>query len=71
MAVIRPWVSVHSDHPDGQGGTIAQPGGRADAAEKSNSATDAAGLERLGLCIVGLKQPSARHSETTEPVALQ
>ena len=69
VAVIRPWVSVHSDHADGQGGTIARPGGRADAAEKSNSATDAAGLERLGSCIVGLKQPSGSHDETTETMA--
>jgi hypothetical protein len=36
---------------------------------ESNSAADAAGLERLGLCIAGLKQPSARRAETTEAVA--
>jgi hypothetical protein len=52
-------------------GRSLRPGGRSDAAEKSNSATDAAGLERLGLCIVGLKQPSASHDQTTEAVALR
>jgi hypothetical protein len=50
-------------------GRSLRPGGRADAAEKSNSATDAAGLERLGLCIARPKQSSASHDQTTEAVA--
>jgi len=37
--------------------------------QRSNSAADAAGLERLGLCIVGLKQPSASRDQTTQAVA--
>ena len=36
---------------------------------ESNSAVDAARLERLGFCIAGLKQPSASGGETTEAVA--
>ena len=36
---------------------------------RSDSAADAASLERLGLCIAGLKQPSARRVEPTEAVA--
>jgi hypothetical protein len=47
-----------------------RPEGSADA-QRSNSAADAAGLEQLGLCIAGLKQPSARRGETTEAVALR
>jgi hypothetical protein len=35
----------------------------------SNSATEAAGLEQLGLCIVGLQQSSASHDQTTQAVA--
>jgi hypothetical protein len=52
--------------PDARSG----PEGSADG-QRSNSAADAAGLERLGLCIAGLKQPSARRRETTVAVALQ
>jgi hypothetical protein len=37
--------------------------------QRSDSAADAAGRQRLGLCIGGLKQPSARCGETTEAVA--
>ena len=37
--------------------------------QRSTSAADAAGLERLGLCIAGVKQPSASCGETTEAVA--
>ena len=29
----------------------------------SNSAADAAGLEQLGLCVAGVKQPSAHRGE--------
>ena len=36
---------------------------------ESNSAVDAARLERLGFCIAGLKQPLASGGETTEAVA--
>ena len=36
---------------------------------RSDSAAGAASLQRLGLCIAGLKQPSARRVETTEAVA--
>ena len=36
---------------------------------RSDSAADAGSLERLGLCIAGLKQPSAGHRETTAAVA--
>ena len=36
---------------------------------ESNSAVDAARLERLGFCIAGLKQPCASGGETTEAVA--
>ena len=36
---------------------------------ESSSAAGDVGLERLGLCIAGLKQPSARCGETTECVA--
>jgi hypothetical protein len=39
--------------------------------QTSNSAADAAGLERLRLCIAGLKQPSASRDETTRAVAKQ
>ena len=38
---------------------------------RSDSAADAGSLERLGLCIAGLKQPSAGHRETTAAVANQ
>ena len=37
----------------------------------SNSAVDASGLQRLGLCIAGLKQPSAMRGGTTAAVAKQ
>ncbi len=37
----------------------------------SNSAADGPGLEWLGSCIAGLKQPSASWGETTEAVALR
>lgn len=33
--------------------------------QRSNSAADAAGLKRLGLCIARVKQPSAGGGETT------
>ena len=36
---------------------------------RSDSAADAGSLERLGLCIAGLKQPSAGHRETTAAAA--
>jgi hypothetical protein len=36
--------------------------------QRSDSAADAAGLERLGLWIVGLKQQSAGRGETTAAV---
>ena len=36
---------------------------------RSDSAAGAASLQRVGLCIAGLKQPSARRVETTEAVA--
>ena len=35
----------------------------------SDSAADAGGVEELGFCIAGLKQPSASRGETTEAVA--
>ena len=38
---------------------------------RSNSAANAAGLERLGLCIAGPKHSSAGRGETTEAVALR
>ena len=61
--------SARTNHADGRAPTIDPgPSGSADA-WRSNSAADAAGLEQLGLCIAGVKQPSARRSETTEAVA--
>ncbi len=38
---------------------------------RSGSAADAAGLERLGFCIAGLKQSSASRCEMTAAVALR
>jgi len=35
----------------------------------SNGPADAAGLKRLGSCLAGVKQPSARTGETSEAVA--
>ena len=34
---------------------------------RSDSAADAAGLQRLGLCIAGVKQLSASHGERLMP----
>jgi hypothetical protein len=46
-------------------------GGVRPGRRRIKSAADGAGLERLGFCIAGLKQPSDSRGETTEAVALQ
>ena len=61
--------SARCDHAHGRGRTIAPGLGVGRRHRESNGAADAVGLERLGLCIAGLKQPSAGRGETTECVA--
>jgi hypothetical protein len=65
------YLFARTDHADGRAPTIdPRPEGSADG-YRSSSAADASGLERLGSCIAGVKQPSARRGETTEAVALR
>jgi hypothetical protein len=64
-----PAAGFHSDHAGGQGVTIASGRRSGRCCREARAHADAAGLERLGLCIVGLKQPSASRGETTEAVA--
>jgi len=52
-----------------EAGRLLRVEGPADAAEKSDSGADAAGLERLGSCIVGPKQHWAGRGGTTAAVA--
>ena len=61
-------LSAHSDHAVGRRGIALGRRGRP-MPRRSDSAADAAGLERLGLCVARLKRPSAGCRETTEAVA--
>lgn len=62
-------VSAHSDHEVGRRETIAPGRSGRPMPHRSDSAAGTVSLQRLGFCIAGLKQPSARRVETTEAVA--